>query len=54
MIEKKCAEWLGGDMEKFLRPETLFGSKFESYLNAPVKGKAQDHVSVYGNWGDVV
>ena len=21
------------DMEKYLRPETLFGTKFESYLN---------------------
>lgn len=34
VIDKKCAEWLGTDMEKFLRPETLFGTKFESYLNA--------------------
>lgn len=35
VIEKKCAEWKGTDMEKYLRPETLFGTKFESYLNAP-------------------
>ena len=35
VIDKKCAEWKGGEMEKYLRPETLFGSKFESYLNAP-------------------
>lgn len=34
VIDKKCAEWLGSDMEKYLRPETLFGGKFESYLNA--------------------
>ncbi len=33
VIEKKCLEWLGTDMSKYLRPETLFGSKFESYLN---------------------
>ena len=33
VIEKKCIEWLGTDMAKYLRPETLFGSKFESYLN---------------------
>lgn len=42
VIDKKCAEWRGTDMEKYLRPETLFGSKFESYLNAPAatpKGK---------------
>lgn len=37
VIDKKCAEWLGGDMEKYLRPETLFGSKFDGYLNEPVK-----------------
>ena len=35
VIDKKCAEWLGGKMEQYLRPETLFGVKFESYLNAP-------------------
>lgn len=33
VIDKKAAEWLGTDMEKFLRPETLFCSKFEGYLN---------------------
>lgn len=36
VIDKKCAEWKGTDMEKYLRPETLFGSKFENYLNAPI------------------
>lgn len=35
VIDKKCAEWLNNrDMDKYLRPETLFGNKFESYLNA--------------------
>ena len=33
VIDKKVAEWRGTDMEKYLRPSTLFGSKFESYLN---------------------
>ena len=37
VIDKKCDEWLNTDMQKFLRPETLFGTKFESYLNQPVK-----------------
>jgi len=41
VIDKKCAEWLGTDMEKYLRPETLFGSKFESYLNAPTNRKPE-------------
>jgi len=30
---KKCNEWLGTDQAKYLRPETLYGTKFESYLN---------------------
>ena len=33
VIDKKAGEWLGTDMEKYLRPETLFGTKFENYLN---------------------
>lgn len=39
VIDKKCAEWLGTDMEQYLRPQTLFGTKFESYLNAPSKAR---------------
>ena len=33
VIDKKCVEWSGTEFEKFLRPNTLFGTKFESYLN---------------------
>ena len=33
VIDKKVAEWSGTDMAKYLRPSTLFGSKFEGYLN---------------------
>ena len=34
VIDIKTDEWLGDkDMQKFLRPQTLFGTKFESYLN---------------------
>lgn len=35
VISKKKKEWGNTDMEKFLRPETLFGTKFEGYLNQP-------------------
>ncbi len=36
VITKKSADWLGDErMRKYLRPETLFGTKFESYLNQP-------------------
>ena len=34
VIDKKCAEWKGDSkMDQYLRPETLFGTKFEAYLN---------------------
>ena len=34
VIDKKCVEWIGDkEMEKYLRPPTLFSNKFESYLN---------------------
>jgi len=37
VIDKKCADWLtDAKMAQYLRPETLFGTKFESYLNARV------------------
>lgn len=32
VIDKKAAEWLGTELEKYLRPETLFGNKFDRYL----------------------
>lgn len=33
VIDNKIADWQYTDMERYLRPETLFGTKFESYLN---------------------
>ena len=40
VIDKKCAEWVGNEkMERYLRPETLFGTKFEGYLNAKITNR---------------
>lgn len=39
VIDKKVNEWQGTEFEKYLRPKTLFGTKFESYLNAKMTGK---------------
>lgn len=39
VIDKKCAEWTGTEFEQYLRPSTLFGTKFEGYLNAKVVTK---------------
>lgn len=41
VIDNKCAEWISTDMEQYLRPETLFGTKFESYLNAKTRKTGQ-------------
>jgi uncharacterized phage protein (TIGR02220 family) len=52
VIDKKCAEWLGTEFEKFLRPETLFGTKFEGYLNAKVtNGRNGTNGQAAGNYG---
>lgn len=48
VIDKKCAEWLNdAKMAKYLRPETLFGTKFEGYLNQK-EGK-EAHGQATGN-----
>lgn len=39
VIDKKIKAWNGTEWEKYLRPETLFGTKFESYLNEKEQGK---------------
>ena len=56
VIDKKCAEWIGTEYEKYLRPETLFGTKFEGYLNARIiarqtkSANIQNRVSNIDNW----
>lgn len=42
VIDKKCSEWEGTEFEKYLCPDTLFGTKFEKYLNQKVKKKKPD------------
>lgn len=50
VIDKKCAEWIGDEkMEKYLRPETLFGTKFEGYLNAKTTGRNETNGQTSGN-----
>ena len=39
VIDKKVNSWAGTEWEKFIRPETLFGTKFESYLNEKLPNK---------------
>lgn len=51
VIATKATKWLNTQFQDFLRPQTLFGNKFESYLNESVivektkQQKAYDTVS---------
>lgn len=49
VIDKKAAEWMGTDMQKFLRPGTLFCTKFESYLNQDDKKSDRGILSAWRN-----
>ena len=46
VIDHKCSEWMGTDMERYIRPETLFGMKFEGYLQTAPKRKVVEHVDM--------
>lgn len=37
VIDKMCVKWTGTKWEEYLRPQTLFGGNFESYLNKEIK-----------------
>ena len=55
VIKNKCSEWMGTDMEKYLRPKTLFGNNFESYLNQKVSKENSNTENVpdwYKNTGE--
>ncbi|WP_074504855.1 conserved phage C-terminal domain-containing protein [Limosilactobacillus mucosae] len=48
VIDKKTATWLNDNkMNKYLRPLTLFGTKFEDYLNEKVKGQPNKNDPYY-------
>jgi len=41
VIANMVTKWKGTPMEQYLRPETLFGTKFEGYLNIKLNTKEQ-------------
>lgn len=50
VIDKKVKSWAGTEWERYLRPETLFGTKFESYLNEKIisnKKQGEEYVKSY-------
>ena len=54
VIINKCNDWKGTDFEKYLRPETLFGTKFESYLNSKTKNNNKEDIRKAFMIGDIL
>lgn len=53
VIDKKVLGWLHDpNFNKFLRPATLFGTKFEGYLNERVKGYESSSTSIAKEYTD--
>ena len=60
VINNQCQKWLNDSkMNQYLRPETLFGTKFESYLNNtphPMTGKVSNvtlkNIQTLNEWDD--
>lgn len=48
VINHKCREWMGTNFEKYLRPSTLFNTKFYEYLAEARKNKEVNEQ--YSGW----
>lgn len=47
VIEVKSSKWLNTSQQDYLRPQTLFGNKFESYLNEKLTIKSNKQKQAY-------
>lgn len=45
VIYNRVSNWKGTNMEQYLRPETLFGTKFESYLNSKTTTNKNNNIN---------
>ena len=53
VIDKKTREWINDNkMKAYLRPETLFGTKFEGYLNQPEKQLTTKDLAPYMDFSE--
>ena len=54
VIDVKVENWIRTDFEKYLRPATLFGTKFENYLNeankkGPISKGSKENIKTNGS-----
>jgi uncharacterized phage protein (TIGR02220 family) len=50
VVKAKVREWTGTEWAKFLRPATIYGTKFDSYLQAARNGHGRDPRRVNDEW----
>lgn len=53
VVDNMCKEWISTEWEQYLRPSTLFGSKFENYLNRKPQSKGKNGVPVNNKPNDL-
>lgn len=53
VVDNMCTDWRGTEWEKYLRPSTLFGSKFENYLNRKPQNKGANGIAVSSRPSDL-
>ena len=51
VIDVKSSQWLNTGQDKYLRPDTLFGNKFDSYLNENISALKIEPLSDAELWG---
>jgi uncharacterized phage protein (TIGR02220 family) len=52
VVKAKVTEWQGTEFAKFLRPATIFGPKFDGYLQAALSGNGNSRRGVNAAWED--
>ncbi|MGQ8336864.1 conserved phage C-terminal domain-containing protein [Sunxiuqinia sp. A32] len=51
VVDNKCSQWLNKEHDQYLRPETLFGPKFEGYFNEKqINGNHKTQSDTLENW----
>ena len=53
VVDNMWTDWRGTEWEKYLRPSTLFGSKFENYLNRKPQNKGKNGIAVNSKPSDL-
>ena len=53
VVDNMWTDWHGTEWEKYLRPSTLFGSKFENYLNRKPQSKGANGIAINSSPSDL-